>query len=95
MYVESTCIDEQISLKDKDVKTSGLNDLPIMVFAGRNATSFWDLNSECLRQLLERTGFRVTDMQKWGKRMLAKAEAVDDPKLQRVNIIARGTVPRG
>jgi len=96
IYVESTCIDNEMVSKNGDIiSTTELSELPIMIFAGRNMTSFWDFNSECLRLLLQHTGFRILNFQKWGKRMLACAEAVDDGHVNRANVIARGTVPRG
>ena len=94
-FVESTCIDQVAVLSDTTVDTSSIRDLPIMMFVARNKTSFWDLNSKCLAQLLEHTGFTVRDMQRWGKRMLARAEAIDNPKMSRLNADARGVVKRG
>jgi len=95
VFVESTCIDQVAVLSDTTVDTSSIRDLPIMMFVARNKTSFWDLNSKCLTQLLEHTGFIVRDMQRWGKRMLARAEAIDNPKMSRLNADARGVVQRG
>jgi tRNA (mo5U34)-methyltransferase len=93
VFVECTCIDERLAIADPT--TGRALDEPILLFAARNHTSFWDLNSKCLHQLLEHTGFAVTGLEKWGKRMLAKAIAIDNPMAARTNKIARSTVDRG
>jgi len=82
-------------LKDITVDTKSFSDLPIMMFVARNMTSFWDLNSRCLTQLLEHTGFAVQDLQKWGKRRLGRAEGISDPVIDRTNATARGSVKHG
>ena len=93
--IESTCIDNVALLKEGEIDTKGFSHLPVMIFAARNFTSFWDLSSECMRQLLEHTGFAVVDPQIWGKRMLMRARAIEDSNVQRTNTIARGVVERG
>jgi tRNA (mo5U34)-methyltransferase len=95
VLVESTCIDEVVLLNSGTVNTRSMNELPMMIFVARNSTSFWDLNSKCLTQLLEHTGFAVTNVQTWGKRMLARADAIESPEIDRTNANARGTVKRG
>jgi tRNA (mo5U34)-methyltransferase len=95
VLIESTCIDHVASLKEGTIETKAFSHLPVMMFVARNLTSFWDLNSECLRQLLEHTGFAVRDAQIWGKRMLMRAEAIEDAHVQKTNVIARGVVERG
>jgi tRNA (mo5U34)-methyltransferase len=95
VFVESTCIDEVALFNNTRVDTGSMKELPIMMFVARNATSFWDPNSKCLTQLLEHTGFALTDLQKWGGRMLARAEAIDDPKKAWISATARGVVERG
>ena len=94
-FVETTCTDEAVHFKDRSVATGSLNDLPLMIFVARNVTSFWDMNSTCLTQLLEHTGFSLQDMQRWGKRMLARCIAVESSEVERTNSIARGVVKRG
>lgn len=94
-FIESTCIDDAVFMSDKSVLTHSVRDLPLMVYVARNATSFWDLNSACLRELLQSTGFSIVDMQRWGKRMLARAVAVESRVTEQKNSIARGVVKRG
>lgn len=54
-YVESTCIDEEVVMAGGDAQAaSALAHMPVMVYARRNASSFWDLNSACLPCLSDR-----------------------------------------
>ena len=72
VYVESTCVDDEVLLTSGTVDTSPLVDLPVMVYARRNSSSFWDLNSPCLQALLADAGFRTVRFERWGRRMMAE-----------------------
>lgn len=90
VYVESTCIDDHVVLAEgRKVNTAVLRDLPVMVFAGRNISSFWDMNSMCLERLLLNAELRPQRTEKWGQRMLVEAEAIEDRDLRYARVISR------
>jgi hypothetical protein len=69
LYVESTCTDEEVTLPGgRVVNVSLFKDIPIMIFARRNGTSYWDPNSKCLSELLTCAEFIPLETQRWGHR---------------------------
>lgn len=90
VYIESTCADGEIRTSAGVVNLQEVKDAPLLLFAARNSTSFWDPNSACLHAMCEHVGLRVRKHQNWGRRQMVTTQVVRDPQKPAVNQAARG-----
>ena len=94
-YVESTNLDASFTLNEVPAPLPDqYRSSPLAVFVRRNMTSYWDMNEECLRQLINDVGFTVKRAETWGKRVLFEAEAVYQSDKERAKTLSRGIVKR-